>query len=201
MNIRNLIILALVLILVRYLVFRSKYSRIKNNLKNLGRLTGEQVQNAETILNFCAKEKCTERQAAYILATAWHESRFRPVRECFALSDASARRCVSFRAYGVVVHGNVYYGRGFVQLTWPSNYRKAEIWAGVPGLLKNPDKALDVRNATKILVKGMMEGRFTGKSLPDYIGSGVSDPLNARRVVNGTDRAELIAGHYYGLLK
>jgi len=41
----------------------------------------------------------------------------------------------------------------------------------------------------------MKEGWFTGKSLEDYITLYKSDYTGARRIVNGTDRAKLIAGH------
>lgn len=62
-------------------------------------------------------------------------------------------------------------------------------------LVKNPDLALDRRTASDIIVIGMMKGLFTGKSLYDYITPGFQDYVNARRVVNGQDRAELIAGY------
>lgn len=39
-------------------------------------------------------------------------------------------------------------------------------------------------------MRGCTEGWFTGKKLADY-----SDYVNMRRVVNGTDRAEMIAGY------
>ena len=47
--------------------------------------------------------------------------------------------------------------------------------------------------AARILVQGMMEGSFTRKPLSRYINAEEQDYYNARRVVNGTDRAERIA--------
>jgi hypothetical protein len=38
-----------------------------------------------------------------------------------------------------------------------------------------------------------MLGTFTGKKLPDYVNATQADFVGARRTVNGTDRADLIA--------
>jgi putative chitinase len=62
-------------------------------------------------------------------------------------------------------------------------------------LVKNPSLALEPNNAAKILVWGMMNGRFTRKPLSKYINSSTIDFFNARKVVNGTDRAERIANY------
>lgn len=60
-------------------------------------------------------------------------------------------------------------------------------------LVKNPSLALEPNNAAKILVYGMMNGRFTRKPLGDYINTNTIDFYNARKTVNGLDRAEKIA--------
>jgi hypothetical protein len=62
-------------------------------------------------------------------------------------------------------------------------------------LVKNPSLALEPNNAAKILVWGMMNGRFTRKPLSNYINANSIDFYNARKVVNGTDRAERIANY------
>lgn len=134
------------------------------------------------------------RKLAYILATAWHESRLRPVRECFASTDIEARLCVADRPYGNEVNGHVYYGRGFVQLTWLNNYIEMGHVLGIQ-LADDPDKALVPDTAALIMVEGMMDGLFTGKKLSDYINAGGADYRDARRTVNGTDRAALIEGY------
>ena len=53
--------------------------------------------------------------------------------------------------------------------------------------------------AAKILMRGMTEGWFTGKKLSDYF-IVTDDPVNARRIINGTDKAKLIAGYYESFL-
>jgi hypothetical protein len=47
---------------------------------------------------------------------------------------------------------------------------------------------------------GMRDGDFTGKKLADYFSSSKDDPVNARRIINGTDRAETIAGYHRSFL-
>lgn len=70
-------------------------------------------------------------------------------------------------------------------------------------LVKNPEKALDIDIAAQVLLIGMIRGIFTGKKLSDYFKPGTADWLNARRIVNGTDKANLIADYskqYYAAL-
>jgi putative chitinase len=47
-----------------------------------------------------------------------------------------------------------------------------------------------------VLFDGMIEGWFTGVGLPQYFDADTDDPYNARRTVNGTDKADLIAGYH-----
>ena len=49
--------------------------------------------------------------------------------------------------------------------------------------------------SSAIMVYGCVEGWFTGKKLSDYFNETTSDWVNARRIVNGTDRSHEIAGH------
>jgi len=98
--------------------------------------------------------------------------------------------------------GFKYRGRGYVQLTGRRNYKKAGTACAID-LLTVPDRALDEMLAGHILILGCTEGWFTGKKLSDYIGSVAHDFKNARRVINGTDKAEQIAalaGAFLGAL-
>jgi hypothetical protein len=159
-----------------------------------GVLDNEQKESLAAIVAANAKYNPNDNgaQLAYILATAWHESRLKPVRECFGKTDAESRHCIRNRSYAVVVNGHVYYGRGFVQLTWYDNYVRMGKELGVD-LASYPDLALQPAIAAQILVVGMVKGMFTGKKLSDYISNdGMNDYWNARRIVNGTDRAQLI---------
>ena len=128
------------------------------------------------------------RKLAYILATAWHESKLRPIREYRAKSGTALYE--QQNRYWL----SGYYGRGFVQLTWESNYRKMGAFLDI-NLVASPDLALQPKHAARIIVYGMMNGSFTGKSLGQYINVVRTDYKNARRVVNGTDKATLIKGY------
>jgi len=92
--------------------------------------------------------------------------------------------------------GEVYYGRGLVQLTWKANYDKASAALGLiddRDLVWHPDLALDSLVSARILFRGMAEGWFTGKRLNDYFNEARHDPVGARMIVNGTDHATDIA--------
>lgn len=97
--------------------------------------------------------------------------------------------------------GYRYRGRGLCQITGRANYARVGKLIGVD-LVNNPDLALDLAIAARILVQGSMLGWFTGKGLAAYI-DGVDEPdgedfkeyVQARRVINGQDKAETI-GRY-----
>lgn len=122
---------------------------------------------------------------AYILATAWHET----ARTMQPIAEYGKGKG---KAYGKADGtGKAPYGRGYVQLTWRQNYVNADAKLGLGGVLAdNYDKALDPQIAAKIIVRGMLEGWFTGKKLSDY-----TNYVSMRRIVNGTDRADDIASH------
>lgn len=153
------------------------------------------------IIGECANEGLSLNQAAYVLATAyWETARtMKPVRETLAKSDAQAIARLD-RAW---IKGQLkwvrspywrggFFGRGYVQLTHMANYDKAGAKIGVD-LVARPDKALQADVAAKILVKGSNEGWFTGKKLSDYITEARTDWVNARRIINGKDKASTIA--------
>lgn len=132
------------------------------------------------------------RQAAYILATVWHETNatMQPVKEAYWLSEAWRQQNLSYYPW---------YGRGYVQLTWQANYEKADRILKLNGVLVvNPDHAMQADISAKILVYGCMQGWFTGKKLSDYIGAERCDYRQARCVVNGVDQADKI--RQYALL-
>lgn len=133
----------------------------------------------------CLAHGCDANQTAYILATAyWETARtMKPVVEAFWLSEDWRRRNLRYYPW---------HGRGYVQLTWEANYIKAGDKLGLD-LTSDPGVVMQPEVAAQILVQGMMEGWFTGKKLPDYAGNGKKNYLDARRVVNGTDKARAIA--------
>lgn len=144
------------------------------------------IGDTRLILDECKKHNLTKQQVAYILATAYWETNrtIKPVIEAYWLSEGWRQRNLRYYPY---------YGRGYVQLTWKENYEKAGKELGqdfvlFPGLLEQPEYA------APILVIGMKEGWFTGVKLSDYINEHTVDYTRARRIVNGTDKAQTIAG-------
>lgn len=85
-----------------------------------------------------------------------------------------------------------YRGRGLVQITGRRNYDKLGKLLGI-NLVDNPELATHLDVAAKIMVVGMSRGAFTGVKTGDYFKAGLTDWINARRTVNGTDRASDIA--------
>jgi putative chitinase len=161
---------------------------------HFGALKQAQVDGYNAIIDAFEKIGATDpRKLAYLLATAYHETAhtMQPIRE---YGRGHGKR------YGVPVNGHVYYGRGFVQLTWQANYAKAGAKLGVD-LLNNPDLAMEPAIAAQILCVGSFEGWFTGKRLADYFNAHRDDPVGARRIINGTDRAAQIAAHHRAFLE
>jgi hypothetical protein len=167
-----------------------------DGIRNLfgGKMTAKQVSGCTALLDEWyqtnrARAAKDDRLLAYMLATAFHETArtMQPIRE---YGRGKGKK------YGVKdpATGHVYYGRGYVQLTWKFNYQKAKDEIG-PDFVADPDLALDPAYAAKILFDGCMAGWFTGKALAAYINAERCDYANARRVVNGTDKAQLIAGY------
>lgn len=160
-----------------------------------GSLTDAQAQE----IDFICREFKTfglmkdYRHLAYILATVKHETAntFLPIEEYGKGKGQS---------YGQEVNGHRYYGRGYVQLTWLTNYRKMTARLNQLGidcdLENNPEQALDTKIALWIMFVGMHEGIFTGKKLSDYINEHDEDSISARKVINGKDKAKMISEYY-----
>jgi hypothetical protein len=129
------------------------------------------------------------RHLAYMLATVYHEcaKRFWPITEYGSQS---------------YLEGKDYYpyiGRGFVQLTWENNYKRASKELNLTDerdLVEHPELALDSLIATRVLFRGMAQGWFTGRYLAQYFNESKDDPVNARQVINGNDDDDLIAGYH-----
>lgn len=155
----------------------------------IGKLDQVQVDTVNDILHGAPHWPLT--WVAYGLATAWHEARFKPIAEWGKGKGRPYARAGKY--------GQSQYGRGLVQLTWDRNYEWADKALGLNGsLLANFDRALEPDIAARILVKGMETGAFTGKALRHYLtGDNATREQyrQSRRIINGMDKADLIAGH------
>lgn len=141
--------------------------------------------DTQLILDTCKKHGLLRNQAAYVLATAYWETgrTMKPVVEAYWLSETWRRKNLRYYPY---------HGRGYVQLTWKTNYVRAGKELGVD-FVKFPQKLLEPRNSAEILVVGSKEGWFTKRRLSHYITLSKSDFVGARRIINGTDKKHQIA--------
>ena len=159
----------------------------------LGGLSQTQVDGINDVL--AAAEGSPLAYTSYMLATAWHETNatMQPVREAYWLSEEWRRKNLRYWPW---------YGRGYVQLTWEGNYRKADAQCAAVGMIKageliaNPDLAMRPDIAAFIMRRGMEEGWFTGVKLSTCLPSeGVASRkqyMDARTIINGRDKADLI---------
>ena len=173
-----------------------------------GRLTQQQVDGVTAILNAWYKqpENKDMRQLAYVLATTFHETggAMAPIREKGGnkyLSKYDTGRLAKSLGNTPEADGDgqLYAGRGYVQITGRANYKKLGEVLELD-LIANPDLALNKKIAADILVIGMVRGLFTGKKLIHYFDDNVEDAVGARRIINGTDKAHLIADYYAHIL-
>ncbi len=89
-----------------------------------------------------------------------------------------------------------YFGRGYVQLTWWSNYARSSSQLGMGlQLLLDPDKVLQPEIAYKLMAHGMLtgEGFANGRKFSKYFKATGTDYVKARAMVNGSDHAIEIA--------
>lgn len=89
-----------------------------------------------------------------------------------------------------------FYGRGYVQLTWWSNYAKAGVAIGRGlDLLLDPELVKSPEIAYALMSHGMTTGSgfANGHRFSQYFNGSVTDYAGARRMVNGQDHAADIA--------
>jgi putative chitinase len=145
---------------------------------------------------------------AYGLATPYHEcaGTMLPIVERGGADylrrkyDVTGLNPERAKAFGNISPGDgaLYCGRGLVQLTWRSNYLKAEQALGFP-LVSQPELACRPDVAAAVMTWGMACGAFTGVGLGRYLHEQLPATQrqfrDARRVINGLDDADLIASY------
>ncbi|GAB7528436.1 chitinase [Pseudomonas sp. 3A(2025)] len=157
-----------------------------------------------------------DRWLAYMLATTHHETgrTMHPVRETFAATDDEAiNRLEKAWAAGKLpwvktpywrrdANGDSWLGRGFVQLTHKANYQRVGAIIKVD-LITHPDQAMALDTALKVLFVGMRSGLFTSAKLSDFFNESKSNWVQARKIINGLESADLVASYaksYYAAI-
>jgi putative chitinase len=177
------------------------FDAVRESLFN-GTFTQPQVEGMDAILDKWEAQQLTDlRWLAYMLATAYHETAktMQPIDEYGKGKGYKYGKKIKRSGIAYTLPDKLYYGRGYVQLTWYENYETMGRLLGVD-LLNNPELALHPNIAAEIMFEGMTKGNshfgdFTGRSLENYLNDKKEDWVNARRIINGTDKAELIAGY------
>ena len=150
------------------------------------------VDGTEKLLDEGERRTLPMNPLAYVLSTSWHET----AATMMPIAEYGKGKGHEYGEPCPQYDNQVAYGRGYVQLTWDYNYEKANSECALNcALLEDFDLALDPVVASNIIFEGMLEGWFTGKKLGDYVNDQVTDYYNARRVVNGTDKADVLAGY------
>jgi hypothetical protein len=162
------------------------YSRY---MEKFGGLDRENFAGLEQLLSFIEQdpEVTDVRWAAYMLTTIWFENRtFLPFEERHWASRNYGKPVAC--KVGGEAHTHVYYGRGYVQLTWQANYRKLSVALGLgpDELVHRPERVLEPEIGYRIMSVGMRRGLFRPpNSLSTWISGERCDYYNARRIING----------------
>ncbi len=152
--------------------------------QSFGKLNTSQVDGFLRILDEWERRGLTDKRwLAYMLATCWHESActMQPIKE------RGSEKYLKRKPYWPWI------GEGLVQVTWEANARKFGA--------ESPGDLLEWPIALRALFDGMLKGMFTGKRLSQYFSARRDDPVGARHIVNGTDRATKIARFHHSFLK
>lgn len=172
---------------------------VKSFVTLAGPLNASQRAGLTTLLGYVAEDTQLTRptEAAYMLATVQHEcaNTFQPIMErgtpdYFSKYDRPPLSTIlGNKKPG---DGFIYRGRGYSMLTGLGNYLRFQDLVKC-GLVHTPDLALIPVYAYAILSTGINRGKFTGRALSLYVNERETNYTEARRTVNGLDKAELIA--------
>lgn len=174
-------------------------------------LTEGQLQGLNAILDEWEVNKhlIDIRWLAYILATVYHETdktmqpiaeygkgRGKPYGNKFKYGGGPGKRVAYTQP------DKLYYGRGHTQNTWYEIYdRLTKANKNGWDFLNDPDLLLLMRPSIWATFYGMTTGLYTGRKLAHYFDHQLEDAVNARKIINGTDKAELIALYYRRFLE
>lgn len=194
-------------------IYLAQHASFQANSPSFSSTSIENLQEVLNQINLYYKSKDANLyELAYMLATARHESWHFLSREYFSdkpeigsisyfdkydpiLANTHELRERAISNENTEIHdGYKYRGRGLVHLTWKKNYRLAQEEFGVD-FINHPERAADPKYSVPIMIWGMRSGIFTGRKLSDYINSQTINYKEARRIINGVDQSDLIAGY------
>jgi putative chitinase len=172
-----------------------------------GLILPSQFEGIEATINEAESRKIPNEQLAYILATEYHETdkTMQPIEEYGKGVKKTYGRKIKYSGQPYFKPDKIYFGRGHTQNTWYEVYERLTQLAKFQGkdwdFLNNPELLLQMEKSIWATFEGMTKGIYTGKKLSDYFNAKQNDPVNARRIINGTDKAQLISEYYNVFLK
>jgi putative chitinase len=183
------------------------YDRCRTGLlSDNGGLDAGEFEGMAATLAHCELRSLRVAQVSYILATEFLETAgtMQPIKEFggnayfFRMYDPQGSRPALAKKNGNIYPGDgiKFFGRGKCQITWRGNYERIGKLIGFD-LVKDPDLALRLDVATIIIVDGMINGWFTGRRLAHTLpaaGKATATQFQVSRpIINGTDKAAVIA--------
>jgi hypothetical protein len=180
-----------------------------------GKISYSQVEGMDAILNEWEAQRLTDlRCLAYIFGTVYHETdeTMQPIEEIGRGKGKDYGKKLKYgsgpgKRVPYVLPDLIFFGRGHTQNTWYETYERLTRAARVHGkgwdFLNNPELLLQMEPSIWATFFGMRTGLYTGKKLSDYFGDKPFKPKpgdpnewrQARRIINGMDRAEDIAAY------
>jgi len=182
-----------------------------------GALKQKQVDGLTAVLDEWERHHARkdDRWLAYALGTTHHETArtMQPIHEYGTRAyfhwryDIRGGNPALARRLGNTTPGDgvLFRGRGYVQLTGRANYERMGQMFSVDLTTDEAaaDRVLEPALACKIMFAGMEGGLFTSKKFADYFNRTTEDWRGARRIINGLDRADLVAEYaraYYAAI-
>jgi putative chitinase len=172
-----------------------------------GAMSQDQVHGMEAILREWEAQQLTDlRWLAYILSTTYHETAktMQPIAEYGKGKKYDYGKKLKMgggpgKRIAYETPDKIFYGRGHTQNTWYENYQRLTKAAATQGkpwdFLNNPELLLQMEPSIWATFFAMRVGLYTGKKLSDYFTDKKEDWVNSRKIINGLDCAEKIAGY------
>lgn len=172
------------------------YEKINQSLFS-GKLSASQKEGIDQLLK--AGSLLSLAAMAYVLATAYHETAktMQPIEEYGKGKNRTYGHKVKYSGKPYFEPDKIYYGRGHTQNTWYEIYEKLTNANGKGwDFLNHPELLLQMEPSVWATIYAMTTGLYTGRKLSQYFNASGNDPVGARKIINGQDKAELIAGYY-----
>lgn len=174
------------------------YLEINKTLYN-GKLSDKQIAVMEVFFTMFKELNIIDiRYIASTFGNIYHETdtTFMPIEEYGKGKSKPYGKKIKYNKSTYNTPDKIFFGRGFTQNTWYEIYETLTKEAKNQGkgwdFLNNPELLLEIEPSAWATIVAMTKGLYTGKKLSNYFNTTTCDFKNARRIINGLDRAELV---------